>query len=353
MRILQRISSVLSKWPVKIIFSSFLLIILLALGAQQVRMATGNDTLVSSDTKVYKDNVMLEEEFGGESIIVLYEADSLDKLLKVSNLEHMKELENRLQSKDEIFSIISAATIVEQMTDKQSEKYQEGISEVIDGLDEMGSKLTETSEKLSDMQNLGAGFKEMGENLNSMLTYSDTMKPGLPQSQDTLEHLIYEDGKLRDMFSELIIGDQYMMMVIKFQSGVSDESKSEVVALIQSYLVNEPLENTETMVSGKPVLDVSIRTSMKESMQKMMMLSILFMIIVLSFFFKVRWRILPLGIILVAVVGTVGLMGWTGIPITMVSMAVFPILIGLGIDYAIQFQSRYTEEMMEGATNNE
>ena len=31
-------------------------------------------------------------------------------------------------------------------------------------------------------------------------------------------------------------------------------------------------------------------------------------------------------------------------PMTMVSMAVFPILIGLGIDYSIQFQNRYEEE---------
>jgi predicted RND superfamily exporter protein len=232
------------------------------------------------------------------------------------------------------------------------------------GLNQQKDKISglkdKQAEQLSDMQELGDGLKEMGENLtsisenlNTMLTYSDTMKPGLPQSQTTLEYMVYEDGKLRDMFSELIIDDQYMTMVIKFEGGVRDESKSEIVASIQSYLESESLDKTETMVSGKPVLDDSIRTSMKESMQKMLMLSILFMILVLSLVFKVKWRILPLVIILVALVGTVGLMGWTGIPITMVSMAVFPILIGLGIDYAIQFQSRYTEEMMEGDTNNE
>ena len=87
---------------------------------------------------------------------------------------------------------------------------------------------------------------------------------------------------------------------------------------------------------------------MKNSMQKMMGLSILFMIIVLGLVFRVKWRILPLVIILIAVIGTVGLMGWISVPITMVSMAVFPILIGLGIDYAIQFQARYTEEMKGG-----
>ncbi|MFD1608476.1 MMPL family transporter [Oceanobacillus luteolus] len=111
------------------------------------------------------------------------------------------------------------------------------------------------------------------------------------------------------------------------------------------------LEAVETLVSGKPVLDNAIRSSMQENIQKMMGLALLIMVIVLFFVFKVQWRILPLLVVLIAVVGTVGLMGWLQIPITMVSMAVFPILIGLGIDYAIQFQNRYDEEMHEEDSN--
>ncbi|MHB8963229.1 MAG: efflux RND transporter permease subunit, partial [Saccharofermentanales bacterium] len=41
---------------------------------------------------------------------------------------------------------------------------------------------------------------------------------------------------------------------------------------------------------------------------------------------------------------TLGFMGWVSVPVTMVSMAVFPILIGLGIDYSIQFHNRFEEE---------
>ena len=37
-------------------------------------------------------------------------------------------------------------------------------------------------------------------------------------------------------------------------------------------------------------------------------------------------------------------MGYLDIPMTMVSMAAFPVLIGLGIDYAIQFHNRIEEE---------
>lgn len=87
------------------------------------------------------------------------------------------------------------------------------------------------------------------------------------------------------------------------------------------------------------------------SMQVMMGLSALIMIVVLLIVFRVRWSLLPLVIILFAVVSTIGIMGWLNIGLTMVSMAVFPVLIGLGIDYSIQFQSRYTEELARGDKN--
>ncbi len=97
-------------------------------------------------------------------------------------------------------------------------------------------------------------------------------------------------------------------------------------------------------MSGKPVLDSSLRGEMKINMVKMVALAVVLMLAVLGLVFKVRWRMLSLGIIMVSVIATIGLMGILSTPITMVSMAVFPILIGLGIDYSIQFHNRFEEE---------
>ncbi len=92
------------------------------------------------------------------------------------------------------------------------------------------------------------------------------------------------------------------------------------------------------------MLDSSLRTEMKSNMVKMVGMAVIIMLIVLLLVFKVRWRMLSLGIILISVIATLGFMGILSVPITMVSMAVFPILIGLGIDYSIQFHNRYEEE---------
>ncbi|SDQ95594.1 MMPL family transporter [Virgibacillus salinus] len=371
MKPLNILVSLLRKYPIKLILISIIIIFLFLLGIQNVYMSTGNDTLVDSETTLYQENQMLEEEFGGESIVVVYESETP---LTPVNLAHMKELEDELITNKYIYSLISPVTLVEQLSEQQSEKYKDGISKTIDGLDQVGTKLLEVGNRLErfpqdndqaiaqskgNQKKQGTSLNEFGKvltgmdkklesfskNISYIYNYSDTMDATLPKKQETLNKMIYDDGNLRPMFNEVVIDDNYMLMIVKFGGKADDSVKSEVIDTINSYLDSHERASLKTMVSGKPVLDAAIRSSMKDSMQKMMMLSIILMVIVLFFVFKVRWRLLPLGIILIAVIGSVGLMGWLSIPITMVSMAVFPILIGLGIDYAIQFQNRYSEEM--------
>ncbi|NLB20071.1 MAG: RND family transporter, partial [Clostridium sp.] len=113
---------------------------------------------------------------------------------------------------------------------------------------------------------------------------------------------------------------------------------------VSEALQKEDFENVTYVLSGKPVLDSSLRTEMQSNMQIMIALALVVMFIILLAVFHVRWRVLSLGVIFVSVIATLGFMGIMSVPMTMVSMAVFPILIGLGIDYSIQLQNRYEEE---------
>ena len=68
------------------------------------------------------------------------------------------------------------------------------------------------------------------------------------------------------------------------------------------------------------------------------------MVAVLFVIFRARWRLLSLPAVLVGCVSAFGLMGFVGIPLTMVTISGLPILIGLGVDFAIQLHSRIEEE---------
>src|SRR5699024_8104774 len=116
-------------------------------------------------------------------------------------------------------------------------------------------------------------------NMKTIYDYSDIMTPGLPENQDTLDNMIYDDDyELRSMFEEVIIDDQYMTMMIKLNGDTEDAEKTEVIDTINNYLDKEEIESAETMVSGKPVLDHATRSSMQESIQTMMGLALIFMV---------------------------------------------------------------------------
>ncbi|MCU6711546.1 MMPL family transporter [Paenibacillus sp. J5C_2022] len=501
------LGSAITKKPVVITLVFLIILVGLIAGAANMKLATGNETLLSTKSKVYKDNAILEQHFGGESIIIMNTSEAENGksgILTVENFARMNELEDSLKQYEEIYTFVSPASIVLQMTGKQSEIVTENLTEMKDGLKEMGDRLqvigNEIHQKTNDtsapdigslidnLQDMNAAFNKMiqgqdklsegvrqlnggytefatnleeisgqvaaigtqlekienaeqfdnsealqgmkqskmmaellAQNMHTMsvkmnqvstesrplvnvpnqtaegltriknelngqmqqlngqavsgdiigelgelakgltmmgqklvevsdglaelISISDIMHVGLPGNQDTLDNLLYEDGELRSVFDELIIGDRHSIIMVKLQGNTSDPVKEDIVQTIKKQLERAPFEGVETIVTGKPVLDSAVHLSMEESMKKMIVIAIMIMFVVLLVVFPVRWRTLAIPIILLSVAATLGLMGHLSVPMTMVSMAVFPILIGLGVDYAIQFQNRYEEEL--------
>lgn len=207
-----------------------------------------------------------------------------------------------------------------------------------------------------ELKTMSDGFITMGENLGNLSEGLDTfseksgmMLPYFPHNQQELDNILYEDGKLRDVFSDTVIDDNHIMLMIKLKGNLEDSVIDSIHEDV-SYAMEKEEFDVNYIVSGKPVLDSSLRTEMKSNMVVMIASAVVLMFIILYLVFKVRWRVLSIGIIFVSVIATLGLMGHLTISMTMVSMAVFPILIGLGIDYSIQFQNRYEEERSVPAT---
>jgi uncharacterized protein len=68
----------------------------------------------------------------------------------------------------------------------------------------------------------------------------------------------------------------------------------------------------------------------------------------LALVFRSRLRLLPLGLALAAAAMTFGALSLAGGSLTMASIAALPVLIGLAVDYAIQFQARFDEAEARG-----
>ncbi len=96
-------------------------------------------------------------------------------------------------------------------------------------------------------------------------------------------------------------------------------------------------------VTGEPVVVTDLASSLSASILKLLIAAVLVMAAALLIVFRSRLRLLPLAIALMAAGITFGLTTVAGATLTMASIAVLPILIGLAVDYAVQFQSRVEE----------
>jgi hydrophobe/amphiphile efflux-3 (HAE3) family protein len=81
--------------------------------------------------------------------------------------------------------------------------------------------------------------------------------------------------------------------------------------------------------------------------------AMILMVIVMGILFAyVRYRFMPVLLVGIGLVTSLGMMGLASVGLNMAVIGAFPVLIGLGIDYAIQFHARFDEEARKGSLEN-
>ena len=151
-------------------------------------------------------------------------------------------------------------------------------------------------------------------------------------------------------FAYLFPNSDSALIQVRLKASLSDAQQRQAIGWIRQ-VVGMPmfrLANGGTYtVSGVPVVTNDLATDITGSISKLLIAALLVMAAVLLLVFRSRLRLLPLAIALAAVGITFGVTSLAGASLTLASIAVLPILIGLGVDYAIQFQSRVEEARAE------
>jgi len=131
---------------------------------------------------------------------------------------------------------------------------------------------------------------------------------------------------------------------VRLKPGLSDAQRERAIGLVRE-AVRMPqwkLSGGATyVVTGVPVLAGDLSDALSGSALRLAAGRRRgLMAIVLALLFRSRPRLLPLMIALAACAVVFGGLSAFGLPLTMASIAVVPVLLGLAVDYAIQYQSR-------------
>src|SRR5439155_20886317 len=113
------------------------------------------------------------------------------------------------------------------------------------------------------------------------------------------------------------------------------------------------LHDGQYVVSGVRIVVQGLAGALKDALLVLLAAAALLMAATLGLVFRSRLRLLPLALALATAAVTFGLLGLVGGSLTMASIAVLPVLIGLAVDYAIQLHARFDEAVASGRSGAE
>ncbi len=180
------------------------------------------------------------------------------------------------------------------------------------------------------------------------LRYGLTKVPALNDPQ-FLSRLIFDStraaGTPKARFATIFPSSEGALIQVRLRNNLSEAERKQAIANIRdaTEMPQWALSDGSYQVTGAPVLIGELSDSISKSILILLIAAVIVMALVLGIVFRSRLRLLPLAIALASVALTFGVMALSGIGLTMASIAIVPILIGLAVDYAIQLQSRFDE----------
>ncbi|WP_292395460.1 efflux RND transporter permease subunit [Methanoculleus sp. UBA303] len=149
-----------------------------------------------------------------------------------------------------------------------------------------------------------------------------------------------------ELLSRYLPSNMMTISVVTLAPGVSSDTRNQVIDTIESRIsFSDMPPGVRVTVTGSPAFAKQMGEEIQGSMGVLIGAAMLLMVLAVGLLFgHVRYRFLPVFVVGTGLVLTFGTMGLFKIPISMVVIGAFPVLIGIGIDYAIQFQSRFDEE---------
>jgi len=199
------------------------------------------------------------------------------------------------------------------------------------------------------------GLKNL-QYINSVSSIADLVKQAnngnIPRSSGEIKNI--KESIPSEVLNRYIPSNLLTMMMVKLDVGMTDQKQKSVMNNVRSFLnSSHPPPGVTVTLTGNPVFQQEMGQELSKSMGTLIMGAMVLMVIVLGLLFAyVSHRFIPVLIVAIGLILTFGIMGLCGVHLNTAVIAAFPVLIGLGIDYAIQFHARLEEEARKGSLIN-
>jgi len=382
------VAAVAVRWPWVVIG---LIVALTGAGvfaATRLDTDAGSDTLVSEGSPEFKATERFHEDFGDEPVIILAQED-LQKLVLTKDLQSLFELETCLAGGTQLAASLPQReskplpAVCDRIADLRPSRavfgpgtflylsvagiqqaLQGQIGGAVQAARQAGKAAREEaarqgrSEAEQDQAAAAAAQQILsqfqGNIVQVALQYGITSVPRLDDPQ-FVSRVVFDEGKPpgtpKERFGYLFPNKGAAQIIVRLRPDLTDEERHDAIGLFHD-AVSDPrfkLSDGTYLVTGAPVVVDAGARELRNQVLLLLGVAGLVMALTLLFVLPRPLRLLPLGVAVAAGALTLGVISLFGGSLTVGAIAMLPVLVGLAVDYAIQFQARFNEARSEGA----
>jgi uncharacterized protein len=380
--------------PTPVIVAAVLLALIGAIAALRLEADRSPSSLVDRGSATYAQTQAFYERFGDEPVEILVKGD-LRQLLLTSNLGKLLALESCLSGKADgghVFAdqpapapcaaiarldpsavVFGPATFLNQFAIEATKLYRQQAQAALAQARQAAQKAVAQEKRQGypkqeqEQAGLAAGQEVLQrfrqQLVNLALQYGQT---GLPRLNDPryVQSVICDPSlpacQPKARLAAIAPSADAALISVRLRPGLSDAQRAEAISLFRQ-ATQDPAFHLRKfssfgptppryVTSGVPVVFEGLAHELSTQIFILLAAALAAMLITLALVFRSPLRLLPLGIALGAAGITFGFLSLVGGSLTMASIAVVPILIGLSVDYAIQFQARFAEALGAGTS---
>jgi uncharacterized protein len=336
------------------------------------------DTLVNRSSDTFKATEQFKKTFGDEAVVILIKG-SLQRTVLTSDLGRVLRLEGCLSGnvpKRGLAQLPPACTQIArlkpakvvygpgtfintaagQISDEFIKRRNANSAEAAAAADQARKQAAKrgaspAEQERAAKQASGAVVSQFTQQaLQLALRYGLTGLPSI-DDPDFVSSLVFDTGagqvgQPKARFAFLFPSKDAALVQIRMRPDLSNSERRRAIELFERASRNDafkPRNGARYIVTGVPVVAEGLATAVQHSIFVLLVAALLVMAATLALVFRTRLRLLPLALALAAAAMTFGALSLAGGSLTMASIAVLPVLIGLAVDYAIQFQARFDE----------
>jgi uncharacterized protein len=387
-RFFERVAAVAVRWPWLVILPIAALTGAGIFAATRLDTNAGTDTLVSKGSSEFKATQDFHEKFGDEPVIVLVKED-LRRLVLTRDLEPLFELEecfaggtqlaealpkkkqqplppvcDRIAQLRPSHSVFGPATFLYLSV----AGIQQALQGQIGGASQQARGAAAQAERAAAKRGASAAEQQQAAEaaaqqvlsqfqsslIQVALQYGITSVPRL-DDPNFVSRVVFDESKPagtpKERFGYLFPNRNAAQIIVRLRPDMTDAERHEAIGLFKQ-AVGDPrfkLSDGSYVVTGAPVVVDAGARELRNQTLLLLGVAALVMALTLLLILPRPLRLLPLGVAISAGALTLGLVALFGGSLTVGAIAMLPVLVGLAVDYAIQFQARFNESRAEGA----